>query len=348
MRIFIDINHPAHVHYFRNFIKIMKSEGHEFYVTNRNSKMINQLLDYYGIEHLIRGGRGKKSGGILKILLGLVKTVKWFSKISKSFNTDIYVGFASASCALTSFVTRKPCFLIDDTDHNIKNQVLYLPFCTKVLLPFYFHNRLFSTLWAKKKSERFNAYVEQLYLHSSVFQPSTVVLDELNLSPQNYVIIRFSAFDASHDSKVHHLTLETRKQIVQYVSKKYRVILSLEQPIEDSFLNQYVVSFSPEKMHDLLASAKLIITEGATMASEAFVLGVPYVYINPLVCGYIDYQCTHYGHRAFRSTDYQTIIKDIDLILLNEIDSVKERRIVEETTINPTAYLVDYIHQLDY
>lgn len=347
MNIFIDINHPADVHFFRNFIKLMEAEGHQFCITNRDTEVINRLLDYYGIAHIIRGKRGKKTG-VSGILLGLAKTVAKFAKISRRFKPDLFMGFASASCALTSFVTRKPCILIDDTDHNIRNQVLYLPFCTKVLLPFYFHNKLFSTLWAKKKSERFNAYVEQMYLHSSVYSSSMAVLDELNLSHQNYVIIRFSAFDASHDAKVHHLTLEIKKQIVQHVSKRFRVILSLEEPIEDNFLNQYVVSFSPEKMHDLLASARLIITEGATMASEAFVLGVPYVYINPLVCGYIDYQCTHYGHRAFRSTDYQTIIKDIDYILSFEIDSTKERRMVEDTTINPTEYLVDYIHHLEH
>ena len=30
MKIFIDIGHPAHVHYFRNFYKILKYQKHEF------------------------------------------------------------------------------------------------------------------------------------------------------------------------------------------------------------------------------------------------------------------------------------------------------------------------------
>ena len=30
MKILIDMNHPAHVHYFRNFIKLMEAKGHEF------------------------------------------------------------------------------------------------------------------------------------------------------------------------------------------------------------------------------------------------------------------------------------------------------------------------------
>lgn len=61
MKIQIDINHPAHVHYFRNFIKIMEERGHVFKITNRNSPMINQLLDIYGIEHITRNQRPKRT-----------------------------------------------------------------------------------------------------------------------------------------------------------------------------------------------------------------------------------------------------------------------------------------------
>ena len=60
MKIMIDMNHPAHVHYFRNLIKDMEKKGHQFCVVNRDDGMINQLLDYYGIRHIIRNKRQKK------------------------------------------------------------------------------------------------------------------------------------------------------------------------------------------------------------------------------------------------------------------------------------------------
>ena len=45
MNIFIDIGHPAHVHYFKNLIKIMEKE-HEaiFTVTSRDKEMAHYLL----------------------------------------------------------------------------------------------------------------------------------------------------------------------------------------------------------------------------------------------------------------------------------------------------------------
>ena len=49
MKILIDIGHPAHVHYFRNFIGIMQEKGHEFFVTARDKEVSHQLLNIYKI-----------------------------------------------------------------------------------------------------------------------------------------------------------------------------------------------------------------------------------------------------------------------------------------------------------
>ena len=79
MKIHIDINHPAHVHYFKNFIKIMEEKGHSFVVTNRDSKIINQLLDAYGIQHIIRNRRPEDKSKINRILY-LIKTFQSVGK----------------------------------------------------------------------------------------------------------------------------------------------------------------------------------------------------------------------------------------------------------------------------
>ena len=100
MKILIDINHPAHVHYFKNFIKIMEAHGHKFFVINRDSPMINQLLDYYGIEHTIRNKRPEKKGTIAS-LMNILRMIGWVAKKSFSFHPDIYMGFASSACAVT-------------------------------------------------------------------------------------------------------------------------------------------------------------------------------------------------------------------------------------------------------
>ena len=343
MKILIDINHPAHVHYFRNFIKLMEAKGHKFCIINRDNEMINGLLDYNGIEHIIRGSRQNKKVSLIKTLYGLAKTVAFNVKISRRFKVDMYVGFASAPCALASFFLRKPCVLLDDTDHNIKNQTIYLPFVSRVILPFYFYNKLFDSYIGKRKSCILNAYIEQLYLHSSVYNANSEALEKLSLKRKEYVIVRFSAFDASHDAKVVHLSNELRKDIIRKVSEKYRVILSIEKPSEDPFFEQYIVNFPPQEMHDLLFNAKFLVTEGATMASEAFVLGVPYLYLNPLKCGNIEYQCNNFQKRAYKSLDEITIMNMIDRLIHVEVNQNAERTRLEQQTDNPTKLLVNYI-----
>ena len=54
MRILISIGHPAHVHYFKNFIKIMKKRGHEFMIIAIDKNITHQLLNYYKIPFISR------------------------------------------------------------------------------------------------------------------------------------------------------------------------------------------------------------------------------------------------------------------------------------------------------
>ena len=338
MKILININHPAHVHYYRNFIRQMEAKGDQFCVINRDDKMINQLLDYYGIEHTIRNKRPEKKGTIPS-LMNLLRMILWCIRKSFSFHPDMYMGFASSACAITSFLFRKPSILIDDTEHNSMTHKLYMPVCTKVLTPFYFKKDLGN----KDKQIRFNAYVEQLYLHSAYYKCDEGILKELNVRPKEYVIIRYVAYDAHHDLKVHPISEETKKNIVKEISKRYRVFVSLEKSVKAPFYDDYILKISPEKMHDLEANAKFMVAEGATMASEAFLLGVPYLYLNPLLVGYIDYQCIHYPNRCFKTTDGDQAMKIVSRLMDIKIDSEEERRMVEKETINPTEYLVDFM-----
>ena len=338
MKILININHPAHVHYYRNFIKLMEAKGDQFCVINRDNKMINQLLDYYGIEHTIRNKRPEKKGSVAS-MMNLMRMILWCIRKSLTFHPDMYMGFASSACAITSFLFRKPSILIDDTEHNSMTHKLYMPVCSKVLTPFYFKKDLGN----KDKQIRFNAYVEQLYLHSAYFKRSTQVLEELGVKPKEYVIVRYVAYDAHHDLKVRPIAEETKKNIVKEISKRYRVFVSLEKSVKDPFYDDYVLKISPEKMHDLEANAKFMVAEGATMASEAFLLGVPYLYLNPLMVGYIDYQCTHYPNRCFKTTNGDEALKIVNQLMDIKIDGEVERRKVEEQTINPTEYLVNFV-----
>lgn len=336
MKILIDINHPAHVHYFRNFIKIMETKGHSFLVVNRSSPIINYLLDYYDINHIVRNPRPKKKG-VIASLVNLLKMVFACIKASVAFKPDMYLGFASSACAITSAVFSKPCILLDDTEHNTMNHKIYLRFCSCVLTPFYFKKNL------GEKQLYFNAFVEQLYLHSSLYSPQTDVLDKLGVKPNEYVLVRFISYDAHHDLVAKPLSEDSKRLIVKELSKKYRVFVShesLPNPYEE-----FALKIRPEQMHDMEANAKFMITEGATMASESFVLGVPTLYINPLHVGNTGIQSATFPDIVINTTDEYEIKNAINKIEKEEVWEKANiiRSTLEYSTINPTEFLIWFI-----
>lgn len=333
MKILIDINHPAHVHYFRNFIKIMENKEHSFKVINRDSPMINKLLDYYNIDHIVRNPRPKQKGTAAS-LLNLAKMIFACFKESLSFKPDMYLGFASSACAVTSAIFGKPCILLDDTEHNAMNHKIYTKFCSCVLTPFYFKKSL------GKKQICFKAFVEQLYLHSSVYTPQTDVLKELGIKKNEYVLVRYISYDAHHDLVAQPLDDRNKRNIVESLSKNFRVLVSHES--SPNPYKEFALKIRPEQMHDVEANAKFMITEGATMASEAFVLGVPYIYINPLHVGYVDIQSSTFPEMARSTTEENEIMEYLGKLAKTEsLPNIQKH--LEQSTINPTAFLVWFV-----
>lgn len=336
MKILIDINHPAHIHYFRNFIKVMEGKGHVFKVINRDSPMINYLLDYYNITHTIRNPRPQKNGTIVS-LVNLGRMVLSCIKGSVCFKPDMYLGFASSACAITSAIFGKPCILLDDTEHNMMNHKIYLKFCSCVLTPFYFKKAL------GKKQLFFNAFVEQLYLHSSVYNPATKVLEEIGVKPNEYILIRYISYDAHHDLAAQPLSESYKRKIVDKLSKKYRVLVSHES--SPNPYKKFALDIQLEQMHDVEANAKFMITEGATMASESFVLGVPSLYINPLRVGYTDIQAATFPETVINSTvecEIENAIRKLEKKNAKEKASAIRKRL-EISTINPTDFLIWFV-----
>lgn len=341
MKIYIDINHPAHVHYFRNFIKIMESKGHNFIITNRNSPIINQLLDHYKIPHHIRNKRPKKPS-LINSVFYLINMVRHCIYNSFIHRPDLYLGFGASQCAITSFFFCRPCVLLDDTEFNRLNHILYKPFCSTVLTPFYFRKKL------NRKQIYFDAYIEQLYLHSDYYNYDSSTLDELGINSKTpYALIRYISYDATHDRKVQPILDEIKKDFLLNIKNKMAVFVSLESGISDSFYDEYKLKVSPDKIHDVMAGASFFLTEGITMASEACMLGVPYILINPLPkVGYIFEQEKKFSDIAMATTDIHKIKEYTQNKIADIITPERKKEIqneIEKSTINPTKFLVWFV-----
>ena len=281
MKVLVDIGHPAHVHFFKNAIWKLESKDHEVQITARDKEIALYLLEAYGFKY---HNLGKNQKGLAKKAIGMLKIDFEMYKVVKKFNPDVLIGIHSPYVAQVSKLLRKPSLIFTDTEHAKLANILTFPFATAICTPSCFKKDI------GPKQIRYNGYHELAYLHPNYFTPDSSVLDELGLKEgERFIIMRFVAWDASHDVGHKGISIEMRRRFVSELEKYARVLITSESELPAEF-ETYRVKVAPEKMHDLLYYAALYVGEGGTMASEAVVLGTKAIHTSTTgkYCGVFD------------------------------------------------------------
>lgn len=276
MRILIDIGHPAHVHLFKNFCWQMRDRSHDILLTCRDRENVIHLIEYYNFDYICFGKHAHSI--LLKILRLPLYNLKMLLT-SLKFQPHIYLSHGSMYAAFSSWLLRKHHISFEDT-FNMEQIRLYLPFTDVVLTGDYPHTGL------GKKELSYPGYHELAYLHPNVFQPDEKVLNTLGVEPgEMYAIIRFVAWNATHDTRRSGISRLNRIKLVNILACKMRVFISSEEELHPEF-RKYQISIKPEDIHSALAFAQVFIGESSTMAAESAVLGTPAIYVNDSQLGY--------------------------------------------------------------
>lgn len=340
MRIFIDIGHPAHLHYIRPFYQLMHAKGHDFFISARNKECSHALLHHYGIPFYNRGKGGK--GFVSKLLYLFVTDIRlWLQALR--FKPDIFLGFSSPYLAHVSFLCRKPYWVCDDTEKNRLTQLLYRPFARHIITPDCYEGEV------GRKQMMVPSYFELFYLHPRFFTPDEKVWESLGLIPGTpYAILRFVSFHASHDIGHAGISTENKQKIVRLLEEHVRVFISSEAPLPAE-LKPYEIPIKPWEMHDALYYASLLFGESATMASEAACLGTPAIYINDDGRGYTRDEEIRYGlvHNFTESPSAQQAAMEKAMeIIKNKSSKVEaqksQKRLLREKT-DITEFLIERI-----
>jgi uncharacterized protein len=335
MKILIDVGHPAHVHYFKNFAKILAEEGNDILFTCRDKDVTISLIEHYGFNYINLGRNFKSKFGKI---FGLIYFTWKLFRISLRFKPDMYLN-ATMYSAFVARIFRKPHISIEDTFNN-ETVKLYLPFTSVVLTADYEHPDL------GEKEIRYSGYQELFYLHPHYFTPNRNIYKELGIKEgAPYVIIRFVSWNASHDFGHKGISYENKIKAVKEFEKYVRVFISSESdlPVE---LRPYQIKIEPYLMHDAIAFASLIIGESFTMLSEAAMLGTPAVLIHNTKSYYLHDQEVNYSlvFNYSESEDDQTKAIDKAIELLKQPDLKNEwekrRELMLKDKIDVTAFLV--------
>ena len=279
MRILVEVTHPAHVHFFRNAINVWKSHGHEVAVTARDKEIVIELLNLYGIKHTVLSGIGQ---GKLSLFSELVKRDFKLYRFCRKFKPDVLTAIGGVFAAHAGFLYRRPVIIWDDTEHAKISHKMTFPFSTKICTPDCYALNL------GKKQVRYKGCHELAYLHPNQFTPQKNLLKEFGVNPdEKYCLIRFVSWQAHHDVGQHGFDRDKKVYFVEQIAKYARPYITSESVLPAE-LEKYQLKFPVHQIHHLMAFASLCVTEGATMASESALLGVPVIYINTLTAGTIE------------------------------------------------------------
>ena len=291
------IAHPAHVHFFKNLIWDMKKEGHEFHLMVKERENTLTLLDLLGFEYETFG---KTYSGKLGKGLGVIHNDLSLINKARKIDPDITASIAGLYSVHAGSLLDATTIDFTDTETATFTNLLTFPCADVIATPDCYRGRP-----PKNKHVTYRGYHELAYLHPKRFKPDRGVLKELGLKSKEYTIVRFSAMDASHQADERVLDRRERIDLVRLLDEYGPVIVNSEEPIP-SPIREYEIDIPDHKFHDLLAFSRMYVGEGATTASEAGVLGVPWIYLSNKNRGYLEDQELKYELGAQITTSHET------------------------------------------
>lgn len=335
MRILIDIGHPGHVHLFKHFAWEMKKRGYEILFTAREKEHEIYLLKHYKFNYKSLGKHYRSKWGKI---WGLLKfnTLLFFTSIK--FKPDVYLSHGSIYAAQVSWILGKPHIAMEDTG-NMEQVKLYKPFTKHILTSTAFHTNF------GEKQIKYAGYHELAYLSSKFFTPDPGIKKILGIKPsEKSILLRFVSWNASHDIGQEGLKFQDKLKITQSLLKKnYKLFISSEQKLPPE-LEKYKLNLPSELIHHIEAFVDLYIGEGATMASECAILGIPAIYINPLEAGTIDDQ-EKYGLLFHYRSSNHVHNKVVELLSIPNLEEECQKRRAKMLAdkIDVTAFLVWFV-----
>lgn len=339
MKFLFDLNHPAHVHFFRHPIRILKERGHEILVTSRIKEIALPLLDELGIQHVVLSAQ--KGSGALALLKELVVRDTALFKVAKVFRPHAMASIGGTFIAHVGFASRIPSLVFYDTENAKLQNLITYPLASRVIVP-----RCYQT-WLPRHHARYDGYHELSYLHPDYFVPSREVAIENGLDPdrENF-FVRTISWNANHDLMESGWSSGLLRQLVFYLSGHGRVHISSEAQLPAD-LNPFQYAGKVSEVHHLMAHCRMVIGESATMASESAVLGVPAIYAATTGRGYTDEQEARYGLvKNVRQLDWDGLRQAVEKMLQTpQAEWCRRREQLLADTIDVAAFVADTLER---
>ncbi|MCX6583690.1 MAG: DUF354 domain-containing protein [Candidatus Aminicenantes bacterium] len=307
MNFLIDLQHPAHLHFFRNVIPRLKNQGHNVLITGRDKDILVELAHSYDIPVMVFG-RARK--GVIHLGMELIYRQWRLFKLIREFKPDVMMAVAGTYISLLGKLRRIPTYIFYDTETAAISNFLAYPFADCIFVPQCYRKKI------RWRHVRYNGYHELAYLHPNYFKPDPTIPAKVGVKPgEIYTLVRFVGWSSGHDIGRSGLSTPNKIRAIRELEKYGRVFITSEGGLPPE-LEKYKLKLEVTDIHSLMAHAALIFGESATMVSEGAVLGVPGVYIDPVGRGYTDEQERVYGivHNFSHKQQDEAIEKAVSIL----------------------------------
>ena len=278
MRVSIFLNTPAQVYFYKKIAEGLEKRGHEVMFLVRDYGETIELLNELGLKYFVYSKPEKsKYRKIMNLPFAVYKATCQLLK----FKPDIITGFGTYD-AFSSFFLRKPCIVFTDSEPRVNLSLsiqfkLFMPLLKVIITPTFFLDDL------GPKQIRINSCKELAYLHLDYYKPNEDIFDLLKLREhEDYAVVRFNSFDATHDIGVKGFRLQDKIALVKMLSEYIKVFISFEGAVPKE-IERYKLKTPKSRIHDVLYYAKLFVADTQTMSMEAAILGTPVIRCNSFV-----------------------------------------------------------------
>jgi predicted glycosyltransferase len=343
MRLLVDILHPAHVHVFGALAKELTARGHEVKFTLRDKDVARELLDQHGIAYELLSQQKHGVG-----LAGeFVQRSARLWHVAAAFRPHFLAGVMGPSITAVGRLRRllardrARIAVFYNTEIAWRTNTVVYPLADYVCTP--------DGYWGKVHGNhiRVPGYHELTYLHPHRFTPDPEVPKRHGIDvTQPYFLIRFVSYKSSHDLGVDGLTPAQKVALVRTLSEFGRVYISSESGLPPE-LEPYKLKIPASDLHQVMAFARMLVGESATMASESAVLGVTAFYISPFGRGFTDdqerrYQLVHNFNGERFHADWLALVRQLasDPELVNRARAAQARMLAEKVDV--TLWMVDF------
>lgn len=332
MRLLIEAHHPAHIHFFRNAIAIWRKRGDDVLLLGRDRDVMKKLVEAYShIPYEVLTSARKNNRFPMEEMLE--RQAKVALRIA-TFRPDVVLSLMG-SYTQSAALFRKPNIIFTDSEFQSFNHRIAHPFATRIYTPECFWKDL------GRKQRRYMGYHELAFLHPSRFTPDDSVLALMgNPEPGTYVVLRMSAWNTLHDIGKRGFG-EHFDDFMAALTPRARVYLVPEGGALPDKWESLRLRIPPERFHDALAFARLVVTEGASTASESACLGVPAVYLNTTERGYLNDQERRYGLVSNFTDARAALARTIEL--LDGPDERARYRVARDRLVTDHIDVTDYV-----